>query len=72
MDTIHFSDWLNFALILWVLISLFVAPLVGRFVAGALRERTSDRERRTAETRTLGAGEAPQTTPFPHLQAGQM
>ena len=69
MDIIHHSELLKFALFAWVIISFVAAPLVGRFLAGALRERTVDCPRTTA-ARTSGTGKAPQTAPLPSLQVG--
>ena len=68
MDHIHSSDWLNFALLLWVVISLLAAPLVGRFLSGVLREQT-DKAEPTAATRASDTGKAPRTVPFPGLKA---
>lgn len=68
MDNIHSSDWLNFALLLWVVISLVAAPLVGRFVSGGLREQTDEAEP-SAATRALDTGKAPRTMRFPGLKA---
>lgn len=47
MDIAHLSEWLKIALIAWVMISLLAAPLVGHFLAGALRERMPDEPQRT-------------------------
>lgn len=69
MEIIYHSESLNFVLFVWVGISFVAAPLVGRFVAAALRERT-DNPQRTTPAGTSGTGEAPQTAPFPRLQAG--
>ena len=69
MDTIHLSDWLNVALVVWVLISLLAAPLVGRFVAGALRERTNEPQP-VPPREPLDTAQPPQATAFPRLQAG--
>jgi hypothetical protein len=60
--------WLHVAPIAWVVISLLAAPLVGRFVAGALRERTGDHQR-TTTARASDVGEAPRTAPFSRLKA---
>ena len=68
MDIIHSSDWLNFALVIWVVISLLATPLVGRFLAGALRERT-DQPQPLPPREQLGTGQPPQATVFPRLQA---
>ena len=67
VDIIHSSDWLNFALVTWVVISLLATPLVGRFLVGALRERT-DQPQPLPPHEQLGTGQ-PQATVFPCLQA---
>jgi hypothetical protein len=51
VDIIHLSDWLKIALAGWVVISLLAAPFVGRFLAGALHERTADEPLRSARPR---------------------
>ena len=68
MDIIDPWDWLHVALITWVVISLLAAPLVGRFVAGSLRERIDDAQH-AAAARALDVGDAPRTAPFPRLEA---
>lgn len=68
MDIINPWDWLHVALVVWVVISLVAAPLVGRFVTGALRERTDDAQS-TTTARALDVGEAPRRAPFPRLKA---
>ncbi len=55
MDTLALSDWLKIALVGWVAISLLAAPLVGRFVAGALHERDEPRRAGAARIRSARA-----------------
>jgi membrane protein implicated in regulation of membrane protease activity len=50
VDIIHLSAWMKFALVVWVAVSLLAAPLVGRFLAGALHER-ADKTQRSAAPR---------------------
>jgi hypothetical protein len=69
VDIIHASDWLKFALAGWVLISLLVTPLVGRFLASALRER-ADETHPLPPREPLGTGQPPQAAALPGLQAG--
>jgi hypothetical protein len=50
VDVAQVSDGL-IALVIWVVVSILAAPLVGHFLAGALHERIPDEPRRTSTRR---------------------
>lgn len=50
MDITLLGEWLKYALIGWVVVSVLAAPLVGRFLVGALHEAESEEKRGPAET----------------------
>jgi hypothetical protein len=62
---IYLPDWLKLALAGWVVVSLFSLPLVGRFLAGALRERADELWRsaapqiRRGRSQSLASGGVP-------------
>jgi hypothetical protein len=57
---IHASDWLNFAVAGWVVVSLLAAPLVGRFLTSALHERVDNPRPSSARESDVGAGNVSQ------------
>ena len=61
MAIIHLSDWLKITLIGWVVISVLAAPLIGRFLAGALHERTDEPQRSAAPRIRAWAPSEPRT-----------
>jgi hypothetical protein len=68
VDIVHLSDWLKFALVVWVVVSLLAAPLVGRFLAGALHERADEPQRFAGHESNMSAGRFPQAAAFRRLQ----